>query len=149
LGLQAIHDHGIAHRDLKPGNIYLTSAGELKIIDFGIALNTAMARVTQTGSRFGTIEYMSPEQVTDTKMTDHRTDLFSLGLIAYQMFTRHLPTGSEAGERPLRVLQAIHDPIQQWRPDMPEAWVAWIERLLKKEREARFQSAAEALRELP
>jgi serine/threonine-protein kinase len=96
-GLEAAHRAGIVHRDLKPENVLLSKQGELKIVDFGLAglaeevnphPNLTRSRVTM-----GTVNYMAPEQRTDAKRVDKRADIYSLGVILYEMFTRDLPLG--------------------------------------------------------
>ena len=90
------HISGVVHRDLKPDNIILTNAGSLKILDFGIA-KSENANLTQTGYGLGTADYMAPEQFTDAKGVDGRADIYSLGVILYQMLTNRLPWKQHSG----------------------------------------------------
>lgn len=89
-GLQRAHEAGIIHRDIKPGNIIVTNRGEVKIIDFGIAILAGQDRMTKVGTSLGTIAYMSPEQV-QGKDVDNRSDIWSLGVVLYEMLTGQLP----------------------------------------------------------
>ncbi|MEA2031566.1 MAG: serine/threonine-protein kinase [candidate division Zixibacteria bacterium] len=108
-GLQAAHDKGIIHRDIKPSNILLDQHGRVRIVDFGLAAIRGSEHLTKTGSTLGTIGYMSPEQV-QGKAADHRSDLFSLGVVLYELMTEQNPfkRDSEAA-----TLKAVSD-------DLPE-----------------------------
>src|SRR5512136_2994196 len=93
-GLQAAHEQGITHRDIKPSNILIDSHGRARIVDFGLASVLGSEQLTKTGSTLGTIGYMSPEQVKGERV-DHRTDLFSLGVVLYELITGHAPFKAE------------------------------------------------------
>ena len=94
-GLEYAHNQGVIHRDLKPSNILLSVDGQAKIMDFGIALMPGTTRLTRTGITLGTAQYMSPEQIRDPKNVDHRCDLYSVGVILFEMLTGRLPFEGE------------------------------------------------------
>ena len=116
--LGAAHDQGVVHRDVKPGNILLTEAGEPLVADFGIALAVQEAgggRLTETGLSLGTPWYMSPEQATADRDPDARSDLYSLGCVLYQMLTGEPPFQGGTAQAVLgRILTADPDPPSTW-----------------------------------
>ena len=143
-GLAAAHEQGLIHRDIKPANILLENGVErVKITDFGLARAVGDAAVTQTGLLAGTPQYMSPEQAHGQRV-DYRSDLFSLGSVLYAMCTGRPPF---RGESPVTVIRRVCEetptPISQINPDVPDWLVRIVNRLLAKDPEQRFQSAAE------
>ena len=147
-GLAAAHAEGIIHRDLKSQNIILNDRGHLKIIDLGLALTKHLEGMTATGLIMGTPEYMSPEQVMGRR-TDERSDLYSLGVILYEMFTGHVPfTGDSAINVGFKHLKEELNPARSVQPQIPEELSAVIGRLLAKDPAHRYQSVPELRREL-
>jgi serine/threonine protein kinase len=144
-GIDHAHKMGIIHRDIKPANMMLTKTGSIKVMDFGIARVLGTARMTRQGSVIGTVEYMSPEQVRGME-TDSRSDIYSLGILLYEMLTGRVPF-SHPSEYELMKLQIEHlpQPPRQLQPGIPGAIEAAILRALSKEPADRFQTA-EAMR---
>ncbi|MFL6253861.1 MAG: protein kinase domain-containing protein [Pyrinomonadaceae bacterium] len=142
-GIQEAHDFGIIHRDIKPANMMLTDKGTLKVLDFGIARILGTARMTRQGNIIGTIEYMSPEQVRGFE-TDARSDIYSLGMLLYEMLTARCPFDIQ-NEFELMKAQIEHYPVppRQLNPAIPEVVEQAIWRAIAKDPAQRFQSAAE------
>ena len=147
-GLVEAHAHGIVHRDLKPQNIMVDEGGNVRIMDFGIARSLERKGITGAGIMIGTPEYMSPEQV-EGKPVDARSDIYSLGIILYEMMTGRVPF---EGDTPFTVgvkhkSEKPRDPLEL-NPAIPQDLGLLILRCLEKEKEKRFQSAGEFLGEL-
>ncbi len=148
-GLARAHESGVVHRDVKPANLFLTSQGVLKILDFGLAKLDRMDGLTSAGSVVGTLEYMSPEQIRG-QAVDERTDLWALGVVLYEMLTRVSPFRTEGGMTAsiLKIIKDEPEPLSVLRPDAGPGLVAVVERALVKDREARYASAADVLVDL-
>ena len=149
--LQAADDAGIVHRDIKPENILLSKKLDAKVADFGLAqLSQTDERVqlTQVGITMGTPLYMSPEQVAG-KPLDHRSDIYSLGVTAYQLLTGSPPfQGETALSVAVQHLNVAPEPLRRMRPDLPVALCELIERMMEKRPEARYQHASEIVEDL-
>jgi len=147
--LEYAHERGVVHRDIKPDNILLDAdGGRAMVTDFGIARAIeAGSRLTVTGIAVGTPAYMSPEQAMGEREVDGRSDIYSLGIVAYQMLTGRLPfTGSNPMALLLKHVNERPKPIAELRPDAPKAMRDAIERCLMKDREDRWETAG-ALRD--
>jgi serine/threonine protein kinase/Tfp pilus assembly protein PilF len=147
-GLSEAHRLGVIHRDLKPSNIMIDKAGNARIMDFGIARSLEAKGITGAGVMIGTPEYMSPEQV-EGKEADQRSDIYSLGIILFEMTTGRLPF---EGETPLSVAvkqKSEHPPDpRKLNSQIPDAFGRLILKCLEKSKEKRYQSADELLTEL-
>ncbi|MFB0566599.1 MAG: serine/threonine-protein kinase, partial [Candidatus Aminicenantaceae bacterium] len=142
-GLTEAHRLGVVHRDLKPSNIMIDKEGNARIMDFGIARSLKAKGITGAGVIIGTPEYMSPEQV-EGKEVDQRSDLYSLGVILYEMVTGKLPF---EGDTPLSIAMKHKGEIpknpKELNPQIPEDLNVLILKCLEKEKESRFQLAEE------
>ncbi len=148
-GLQLAHERGIVHRDVKPENFFVTDKGVLKVMDFGIAKNAQASKRTQAGFIAGTPPYMSPEQISGFADVSHLADIYSLGIVAYEMFTGSLPfTHEEMMPLLMMHLTAQPDPPAQRNRKLPQGINDLILRLLEKDPKARVQSCKELAAEL-
>jgi eukaryotic-like serine/threonine-protein kinase len=139
-GLGKAHDHGIVHRDVKPGNVMLTSDGGVKLLDFGLALLGESLRSTQPGTSVGTPAYMSPEQIRG-ELCDARTDVWSLGVMLYEMLTGQLPFSSGPVHAMMHsIMQNEIRPPGELRQGIPPAFDTIVARALEKDRDRRYQT---------
>lgn len=154
------HSHGVIHRDLKPGNIMLTAGGQIKVLDFGLAKvlpqkqpfgrdsGDDLSRLSQHGLIIGTVSYMSPEQLRGEKL-DYQSDIFSVGIILYELLAKQNPFKHESQAETIAATLSREPPtIKKLSPEIPENLIGLVEKCLQKDKEKRFQSAAEILVEL-
>jgi serine/threonine protein kinase/Tfp pilus assembly protein PilF len=147
-GLKNAHEKGIVHRDLKSDNIMLTPDGKVKIADFGLAELKGASTLTSQPSIMGTLPYASPEQLQGIT-TDEKTDIFSFGVVLYEMVTGRLPFWSEYEQATIySILNEDPEPVTKLNKEIPTELEKVIEKALKKRRELRYQSIVEVLADL-
>jgi serine/threonine protein kinase len=146
-GLAFAHGNDVVHRDIKPGNIFITNHGRVKILDFGLARG-ALSDVTRTGSVVGTPNYMAPEQIKGEEI-DHRADIFSAGVVFYELLSgRKAFEGDSIATTIYKVLETDPHPIQLIDAALPAELSPIIEKAIAKDKTARFQSSNELLEAL-
>jgi TolB-like protein/tRNA A-37 threonylcarbamoyl transferase component Bud32 len=155
--LAAAHARGVLHRDIKPGNIIVNASGEIRVMDFGLAKLTPVAAsdisitataLTESGSAMGTGAYMSPEQARG-ETVDARSDLFSAGVVIYEMVAGRRPFGGKSfAESVAATLHAEPSSLVRQRPEIPDELQRIVSKALRKERDERYQSATDLLVDL-
>jgi serine/threonine-protein kinase len=155
LALAEAHALGIVHRDLKPANLFRTTQGVVKVIDFGIAKFTSSnvtgdrAEMTEGAIMMGSMPFMAPEQVLDARSVDGRADLWSLGVVLYQLVSGEKPfVGDDPSEQAFNLLTGAPRPLGDLCPTLPRGFEAVVMRCLEKRRDLRYPSAAELARAL-
>ncbi|MCX6834459.1 MAG: protein kinase, partial [candidate division Zixibacteria bacterium] len=147
-GLHEAHQAGVIHRDIKPSNIILDKNNRPKLLDFGLATIKGAQKLTATGSTLGTIGYMSPEQV-EGKKTDQRSDLFSLGVLLYELITGKAPfKGDYEAATFYAIVHVAPEPMARYKSGVSDALQRIVSKLLEKEPALRYQSAEGVLPDL-
>ena len=147
-GLSAAHDKKIVHRDIKPSNIVIDAYGRPKILDFGLAAIQGGEHLTKTGSTLGTVQYMSPEQVQGQEV-DHRSDLFSLGVVLYELISGRTPFEQDNEAATLKAIMSdTPEPLARYKSGVPEELQRTISKLLEKDPSMRYQNGAGVISDL-
>ncbi len=151
-GLDYAHKKGVIHRDIKPGNVLISIEGNIKLTDFGIAFKTDSHtddNMTKTGTVLGTPAYMSPEQIKSSKDVDIKSDLYSLGVLFYEMLTGKRPFANEFTIENLRVIsKGKYDGISKYNKNVPFELIKIITKLMHHDKSKRFKNALEFIEEI-
>ncbi len=146
--LHEAHAKGIVHRDIKADNVMLTSKGQVKVMDFGLAKLKGSLKLTKTSSTVGTLGYMAPEQIGGGEV-DARSDLFSFGVLIFEMLTGRLPfRGEHEAAMVYSIMNEQPEPLTKFLPDAPAELVLLVSKALEKDPAERYQSVAEMLVDL-
>ncbi len=152
VGLEYARQRGLVHRDIKPSNLMLTPEGQVKILDLGLALldemhSSSADELTNTGQMMGTLDYMAPEQGSDSHTVDIRADIYSLGATLYKLLTGRTPFGGAEYDTPVKKMMALAtedpEPIDTLRPEIPAELAAIVHRMLAKDPDDRPATPAE------
>jgi serine/threonine protein kinase/tetratricopeptide (TPR) repeat protein len=147
-GLSKAHEAGVIHRDVKPGNVIVTPEGQAKVVDFGLAKLATQTRLTKSGTMVGTVAYMSPEQAAGDAV-DHRTDIWSLGVMLYEMLSGELPF--KGAVEPALLYSIMHEaprPIIETRREVPGTLEDVLDKALTKDPAKRYQTMTALLSDL-
>lgn len=147
-GIGEAHRAGVIHRDIKATNIIVDTKGRARLLDFGLAAMAGDDKLTKTGSTLGTVAYMSPEQVSGREI-DHRSDLFSFGLVLYELIAGRTPFRRDSEGATLRaIMQDLPEPLSRYKSGIPQRLQQIIDKLLEKDREMRYQTAEDIIADL-
>lgn len=151
-GLDYAHQKGVIHRDIKPGNVLISIDGDVKLTDFGIAFKTddhGPDSMTKTGTVLGTPAYMSPEQIQSSKDVDARSDLYSLGILFYEMLTSKRPYSNEFSVENLRkISKGKHDSIRKYNSNVPDHLITIVKKLMNSDKSKRYNTVSELIEDL-
>src|SRR5262245_46111382 len=146
--LHYAHEQGVVHRDVKPANVFLLNDGTVKLLDFGIAKVTT-STLTRQGDVLGSASYMSPEQVSGSDSVDGRADIFSVGVVLYELIAGRKPFHAEAPHAIIvKILHEVPSPFESLVPVRPAQLAATVNKALAKKPEDRFQNAGELSKQL-